>query len=554
MKLSRRHLLAAAAATALSKPADAATPASTRVTVAGIEFDPADSAALVQPAGPDTTRIFLRKGPWAVIWYVQARSPVDGKAFDVVVVERQRWTGLTSARNAVNYAAQAFGKSFNLKGHGDFQRWVATSRDWPLHDRTLDEWMKKGWLLPWGIGPKLVFPGVWPWMYEVPPYQPLHHGSMNYAMGTAGLRDDIGPIMQTQARYVMERTDELRTSTMRHGLTTASIAWHVRGQDGLPLLLDKPGSSIALKQYYQNLPPENIISTSIGMLDDWTIDNSHRPCGAFLPALLTGLHPFFVEQQVFSACSALNTVSPGDRGPSSLLIDTVQGRDFAWSMRDMVLAHGLLTRLPPLAWLPAPKRFEAILSANLDRALAGMAAPGRGAFGMFWPQGDTDIKPNPTVWAGQQNNAREGLYQGSVADFIGYTLDWGRRLHGDPRWLKLHLLFAQRFQAPRVLALGPYAFLPVPVRLAGRWARDWAEVARSVKLARLSRWHSFDVPLDDKAIFPYGTEYPVNLYHSLKLADASGQAGPVVARAIAYLEQEMQPGAKELWPAFALRH
>jgi hypothetical protein len=525
------------------------------VIVADIRFDANDPAAIVQPAGADTTRIFLRKGPWAVIWYLQAKSPVDGKPFDVVVVERQRWTKLTTTRNAVNYTAQVFGKTLSLKGHGDFQRWVATSRDWPLSDRTLDAWNAKGWLLPWGIGPKLKAPAIWAWMEAPAPYTPLSRGSFTVAMGTTGLREDIGPIMNYQARYIMERSDQMRTYALANGLAGASIPWHVRGPDGRPLLMDQPGGTISLQQYYQNLPAEQVIGTSPGMTDAWSADNAHRPNSAFLLVLLSGLHPFFVEQQIFSACAALNSCQT--RGPSGLLLDRAQGRDWCWSIRDVVLAHALLTRLPPLSWLPAAARFEAIISANLDWALRGMAQPGFGALGMFWAAGSTDSAPNPTFWAAIKTGNVPGIYQGAIPDYLGPILDWSRRLQSDPRWRTLQLLFAQRFQARRALALGPYLAMPVPVRLRGRMATSWQEVAVWLKLpanTAATAWHRFSLPINDKAAYPYHTEHPSTLYHGLKLAAATGQAGPDVAAAIALLERQMDSEAHEIWPAFSYRH
>jgi hypothetical protein len=554
MKLSRRHMIVTAAATLLPCVpglADTIPP----VIVADIRFDANDPAAVVQPAGPDTTRIFLRKGPWAVIWYLQAKSPVDGKPFDVVVVERQRWVNLTTTRNAVNYSAQAFGKTIALKGHGDFQRWVVPSRPWPLSDRTLDAWNAKGWLLPWGTGPKLKTPSRWPWMAEVPAYTPLSNCSLTFAMGTTGLRDDIGPILHNHALYLIERRPELRATVMAHGQAAASIPWHVRGADGAPVLFDQPGNKISLQQYYQNLPPEQVIGVSAGMQGDWQIDNAHRPNPAFVAALLSGLHPFFVEEQIFSACAALNACQT--RGPAGLWLDCAQGRDWCWSMRDVMLAHALLSRLPPLPWLPAPARFDAILKTNLDKALGELALPGAGQLGIFWVRGAGDAPTNPTFWAARQTGNAPGLYQGAIPDFIGYILDWGRRLNGDPRWLKLQVQFAERFQARRALALGAYVAQPVPIRLAGRWAANWHDTARWLKVpdpARAPRWHQFGLPVNDKNVYSYSTEYPINLYHSLKLAAATGQAGANVAAAITYLERQMEPAAPEAWPAFALHH
>jgi hypothetical protein len=554
MKLTRRHMVAASAAALIVKPAraDSMPP----VMIGELRFDPSDPSAITHAAGDATTRIFLRKGAWAVIWYLQAKSPVDGKAFDVVVVERQRWTNLTTERAAVHYNAQIFGQNHSLKGHGDFQRWVATSRPWPLHDRTLDSWRDKGWLLPWGTGPKLTAPKFWPWMYDVSAYEPLSRGGLTSAMGTTGLRDDIGPIMNRHARYIMERDDKMRAITLATGLAAASIPWHVRGADGSMLLMDRTSGTIALQQYYQNMPAELVIGVSTGTTDTWSIDNAHRPNATFVPALLSGLHPFFVEEQIFSACAALNSVQPSTRGAHGLLLDSAQGRDWCWSMRDILLAHALLTRLPPLPWLPAPGRFDAIIRANLERAMQNMTKPGLGALGIFWNYAG-EAAPNPTFWAAKQTGNAPGLYQGAIADYTGFILDWGRRLHPDSRWLKLQLLFAQRFQAQRVLALGPYFAQNVPVRMRGRAAADWSEVARWVNLrdtARSARWHRFNLPVNDQNIYRYTTEHPMTLYHGLKLAAATGQAGGDVAAAIAYLERQIESGAAETWPAFSLQH
>jgi hypothetical protein len=298
-------------------------------------FTADDPDALWQQAGQHTVRVFLRKGPWALIWYLQAASPVDGKPFDVVVVERQRWSNLAAETPAVSYQASVFGRSFPLYGHGDFQRWVVASRAWPVSDRELNRWQASGLLLPWGFGPRLQAPSQWPYMDPVPDYTPLDKGGLTPAMGTTGLRDEVGPIIHRQARYIQERSAEMRRLTMNYGLTAASIPWHVRGADGLPLLLDTPNIPLKVQQYYQNYPEERIIGVSPGMRFDWDIDNAHRPCPAFIPALLSELHPFFVEEQVFSACTVLNTVTPDYRGASGKLIDQDQGRDWAWSMRGL---------------------------------------------------------------------------------------------------------------------------------------------------------------------------------------------------------------------------
>jgi hypothetical protein len=540
------------------------TATTTDVRLGDTVFSANDPAAIWQTAGAETQRIFLRKGNFAVIWYLQAASPVDGKPFDVVVIERQRWTNLAAEMPAANYQATLFGRSFSIYGHGDFQRWSMSSRPWPMTDRVIEDWQKQGWLLPWGVGPKLSAPADWGYMDPVPNYTPLSKGGMTPAMGTTGLRDEVGPIVHRQARYIMDRSGEMRRIALNYGLTSASIPWHVRGADGTPLLLDDPRSDLKLQQYYQNYPEEKIISISPGMQIDWQIDNAHRPCLAFLPALMTGLHPYFVEQQVFSACAALNSVAPLSRGPNARLVDEGQGRDWAWSMRDMVLAHALLQSMPRVDWLPRAERFDAIISANLDRAMRVMAKPGLGSLGMFWATIADDGTPSANMWAARQTGGRDGVFPGGITNYAAFTLDWGRRLHPDPRWLQLQMLYAQRFQAQRVIAMGPYAFLSLPAKLQGRWASNWAEVARTLRLpanVAQMRWSQFNRPIADPAVYDYETEQPAMVYNGLKLAQAAGQragagagqAGADVDQALAIIEAQMRGGA-ESWPAFAMRH
>jgi len=264
-----------------------------------------------------------------------------------------------------------------------------------------------------------------------------------------------------------------------------------------------------------------------------------------------------IEEQVFSACTVLNTVTPDYRGPSGKLIDQDQGRDWAWSMRDLVLAYALLRTVPGLDWLPSADRFDAILAANLDRAVKALAVPGMGQLGMFWEGNAYDSQPNPTFWPSIRTGQRPGVYTGSIVNYIAYTLDWGRRLHPDPRWSQLQIAFAERFQARRFLASGPFCFLNLPARLEGRWFSDWRQMAQVLGLpADIARqpWYSFDLPVNDPRVYEYTTEYPATFYHGLKLAQATGTTNADVDTAVALLEAQIRRGDEESYPAFAMRH
>jgi hypothetical protein len=222
-----------------------------------------------------------------------------------------------------------------------------------------------------------------------------------------------------------------------------------------------------------------------------------------------------------------------------------------------MLAWALMQTLPNRDWLPAAQRFDAILSANLDRAMQTMARPGPGALGMFWAAKLDDNPPNAASWAARQTGGRSGVYPGCITNYVPFVLDWGRRLHRDPRWTQLLVDYAQRYQARRVLATGPLAFQTLPARLEGRWARDWSEVARWVGLpANIAqqRWDRFNRPVNNPAVYDYETECPAMVYNGLKLAQATGGAGADVDTAIALLESQMDDTAAESWPAFAMRH
>jgi hypothetical protein len=213
--------------------------------------------------------------------------------------------------------------------------------------------------------------------------------------------------------------------------------------------------------------------------------------------------------------------------------------------------------LPGSAWLPAAERFDAILAANLDRAAQTMASGGPGALGMFWAGKLDDNPPVAGSWIAGRTGGRSGVYPGGITNYIPFTLDWARRLHRDPRWEELLVTYAQRYQARRVLAAGPLAFLPLPARLEGRWARDWGEVARWIGLPPTiaqQRWDAFNRPVNNPAIYDYETESPAMVYNGLKLAQATGRAGGEVDAAVALLESQMGSGAAESWPAFAMRH
>lgn len=559
MTISRRTLIASAMAAALPAAAPAAT-GDEALTINNQRFDPA--TARWEQLDGFTRRAQMNGGGFVIVWYRQAKSPVDGAPLTVLVVERQR-APASAPQPAARYLARWRDQSFSIADHVDFARWVATSRPWPTSDRWIEQWRKAGLLLPWGAGPRLALPPRWAWMADPVAYAPLGDAGLVRAMGTTGLRDDIGPILQRHARYLISGDKQDRAVAMATGQAMASIVWHLRDAGGAPLLMDSPAwRNRALRQYYAAHSDSERIETVDEGPGGWSIDNAHRPCAAFLPALLTGLHPFFIEEQIFSACAVLNTASPSVRGASGLLIDRAQGRDFTWGLRDLLLAQQLVLRSGLTPWRGLANRLAAVISANLDAMLLALGRGAGATLGAFWADAGNANAPNPTTWVASRLSSARAVYQGPIPDFLGYVLEWGARLSPDKRWRQAQRQFAERYQAARLLALGPYAYTTVPLAMGGRWAASWAEVAQWLRLSPATarqRWVRPSLPVDDKAAYPYDTEYPLNAYHSMKFALRAHPDSAVLRDAVALFERQIDAAPEAArteagWPAFAMSH
>ena len=96
-------------------------------------------------------------------------------------------------------------------------------------------------MLPWGIGPRLQAPSEWSYMDPVPDYTPLDKGGLTPAMGTTGLRDEVGPIVHRQARYIIERSADMRRAAVDIGMVEAV-------QAALHAALDKPQQGLGRGQ------------------------------------------------------------------------------------------------------------------------------------------------------------------------------------------------------------------------------------------------------------------------------------------------------------------
>ena len=94
---------------------------------------------------------------------------------------------------------------------------------------------------------------------------------------------------------------------------------------------------------------------------------------------------------------------------------------FAAMALTVITRYALLRSMPALDWLPSADRFDAILSANLDRAVRALAVPGMGQLGMFWEGDAYDSAPNPTFWPSIRTGQRPGVYTGMIVNYIAFN-------------------------------------------------------------------------------------------------------------------------------------
>jgi hypothetical protein len=201
----------------------------------------------------------------------------------------------------------------------------------------------------------------------VEPVRPGDHAPLVPYMPTGGGRPDIGVMTGWGAAWALTQAPAAQATMMRAAEIGITIPWHFEDDGtGLPVRTDeRPGFWADARGSQESVSGADRFPVTLfdGRDGGWTVDIAHRPSLAYPAYLATG-EAVFARELAHEAAFAISGIWPDLRGEGTLVIDTLQLREMAWSLRSVGNAAWLLPDDHPLKGY-----FETALDANL-RALA----------------------------------------------------------------------------------------------------------------------------------------------------------------------------------------
>lgn len=162
-------------------------------------------------------------------------------------------------------------------------------------------------------------------------------------MPTTGERGDIGPITETQGRWLVTGADDALRGLLAQAEASATVPWHMRDErTGAPLDFERYPKA----GWYGREQNEPFIP---GLGSDATPDGAHQPALTYLPYLLTG-DPYFLEALQFQMTWCLGQSPASVRGGSDGIIRHDQSREYAWTLRDLIQLVKVTPKSTP-GWL-----------------------------------------------------------------------------------------------------------------------------------------------------------------------------------------------------------
>lgn len=388
--------------------------------------------------------------------FVVLDTPAKGHAS--YVIERRKPGVYGAPLPLVDYtitvADSRYGVAFTqaVTGHGQWQRWRRQNKPWPLG----------------AIDPRLVFgfdtrskPAG---LATVPEVTPLFDGALTKAMGTTGLRGDIGPYTAWLARGL--RTGDL-SAALRNAEAAASIPWHVRDDSGKPVLLTGPANLVRqMRTYYgTHSTPENTIDENTA----WSMDYAHMPKAAWAGFVANSDDPdvYWIEELQFEAAAAIGQAANAyDRSSNGLMLVRAQGRDYAWGMVSFVHARAATPAAVP-DWLLSRAQLDEVIEANLNLGVELSKQPGFQYLSVALGK------------KGGSSTAGSLSMQSNVIDYIPLAMLHCWEITGDARYLTIGLAHLDGRIAKRWRASPKYAALYPPVLIGTgtgtRFPTSWAE-------------------------------------------------------------------------------
>ena len=205
----------------------------------------------------------------------------------------------------------------------------------------------------------------------------LGKGSLNPFMPDHGGREELAPLPDWTARYLVHRNPTQKAWVLAHGDLAGSWPVHVRENDFGFVTID------ARPNYWLDpraLPPDRP-QGDLSQRGPLVPDNAHQPSLAYVPYLVTGDRYYADEMAAWANYTLLSTFQDSFyrcRGGSQGLLWCNETRGIGWGFRNIVHAASYLPDDDPL------KPYLADKVRNNLAAFDTFAATQRTAYGVAW--------------------------------------------------------------------------------------------------------------------------------------------------------------------------
>jgi hypothetical protein len=199
---------------------------------------------------------------------------------------------------------------------------------------------------------------------------PFPSRNILYAMGSAGVREDMGPITRGQAAWLIDGHRTFRSYSLGQSEATAGCPWNMWDPTGGPR---RRGAWINLmdRQIWADWRDSNFFPRTEQADTPWGIAQSHMPSGHFIPYILTGKRAI-LDALCGQASWALAIFTPGANtrgtgwdpatGEGMIVNRGDQWRTHAWTYREILNAA---YACPP-SEEPHPGYFETVARGNMN--------------------------------------------------------------------------------------------------------------------------------------------------------------------------------------------
>jgi hypothetical protein len=387
---------------------------------------------------------------------------------------------------------------------------------------------------------------------------PMDIAGLQTGMGGVGERQEIGPITEYQASYLLDPSLHLFTTIMAQAEAVGSMPIWARDQltgalvdvYEMPHIAFLAGGDPTIPQPPYPYNPDHSYNEYL-----FRMDVPHIPSAAYVPWLLTD-DPFYYEGvEAIASYGVLVTDYHRDTQKLPGLVVPGETRGWGWGMREIMRLAAFAPEQSP-AWLKPRAYWKKIVADNLTFTRQYMASPAKihRVFRMFtrsdqcepYFSGFVMSTLGWAMWSGLYPEWTEftNWFAGGLLPFVDGKSGWDRRWPA-PYWVNFLTMRDLRTSeaAPATLAVFDEGWDP---RTPDSWGEAWRLFPKWVSSPKAtysaasqpldpSRW------IDPNKVYENGTDSPYGL---VKSAPSGPYYALVMRAALAYAALAGVPGAK----------